>query len=172
MAFENEKLARGIRTVLQANLADYLDTVEAEWASIEAITLPDPVSWMVVASSVILELYGDDFPIVVIMAPNRTPADQEQIANIFVDFFVFSDDSIDTVGWMAYRYADALCRVVDAKAQTVEGWQISDQPIGVDMSEVIRHPTTMHADMQDSDDYGYLMGARLTAVYSTEQLTV
>lgn len=121
MAYENEAVMRAIQTLLEDELTDALDVVEASWQAVDPVALPDPVAYHPGYKLTILELPSTSFPFVSILAPNRSPFEsqagrlgQEDVRiEAALHVFVIADDEA-TVTKLAHRYAEALVNVFQA----------------------------------------------------------
>jgi hypothetical protein len=171
MGYDGERVARAVKTRLEDNLADELDTVAGLWAGTEAVTLPDPVVFYLGHKPTVLELPSTSFPFVAVVAAGQDPrsgltsiwGEQSVTFTTFVDFFVVAEDEA-TVNVIAQRYAEAIVRVMQAQVGE-EGYQQRDYQPPVSLSEASRHKKTANADMLDTSDVDFIQGGRVELVF-------
>lgn len=169
MGYENEKVRSSLRDRLEANLPGQLDTVEAEWAATDPLTLPDPVTWHEGHKPTVVELESSAFPFVAVLVPLRTPEDrpsrwgyQEQELTAFVDFFVVAADEA-TVNKLVHRYAQAIVAELQ-RERVIEGYQQKDYEPEVKTSEASRHKKTANADMFKEDEVDFIQMGRVVVM--------
>ena len=162
MAYDNERILKAVLTLLQANLADELDAVEALWQATDPVTLPDPVTWFEGHKPTVLELPSMSFPFVAVLVPNRTPEEgqagrwgyEETLHDVMIHFFVVAADEA-TVAKIAYRYAEAIIRVLQSQRVIGEYAQRHYEP-AVSLSVASRHTvggTSGDAFSEEEVDY-------------------
>ena len=169
MAYRGEDLERGIDTLLQANMAAALNTVEARWAATAPLTLPDVVNWSRGFRPEMFELPSTSYPYVVTIAIERLPdagqAGRSGLQNVRytsrISVFVVADTE-DEVITIAHRYAEAIVDILQAN-QTVGGCsQVNHEPqVDIWPDLEVRLKEGNKGDMYDSDDVDFL---RLTLV--------
>lgn len=170
MAYNNERLARAIITILSEELPTALDAVEDLWASAAPATLPNPVDIVLGHKPTLLALPSAAFPLVCVIPPTRQPqrgpatwGAQEQIISVYLDYFTVAEDE-DTVNIQTMRYAEALVTTMQGH-RSVAGCRQSDFEPAVDLSEATRHGRTSDADMFDVAQVDFIQGGRITLTF-------
>lgn len=171
MAYNAERIVDTYTTFLQENLADALDAVEVLWAD-DPVTLADPVTWYKGYNPVLLEMPSTSFPFVGLLAGERRPERgenevaswgyQEQEVTLFIDYFVVGDSHAD-VNRMAYRYAEAICNVLQSEKSPGGYPQWNFEPL-VSLYEAIKHRKIVQATRLKADDWDYLRGGRIATI--------
>lgn len=127
-----EKTARAVQSHLQSDIAAQLDAVEAYWlAQGSALTLPDPVTWLLGFHPTVVEKPREDYPIVAVTALEEDPdaeiCDQwgygEGIIPVIINWFVAADTE-SQCNLMVWRYGEAVDRVVRSHRVLAAGIQI------------------------------------------------
>lgn len=163
MAYDAERVMKGIKNLLQAELPGALDAVEALWQSEDPYALPDPATWHEGFKAYILEVPSDEFPFVSILVPNRKPVtkqagrwgQQDVVHEAGVHCFVVADTQ-ENVSKLAHRYAEALTRVFQSQRVIAGHGQTNYEP-EVAISEVVRHPKGgVTGDLFDAADTDYI----------------
>lgn len=167
MGVESETLAREIKMLFDDELPAALDTVEAEWAAIEAIVLPDPVTVFIGHKPTILEEPSTSFPFVAIIIPDREPEEgsewgfQKVAYDALIDYFVVAATEA-TVNLMALRYAQAIVNVLQAHS-AIGGYAQKNHEPPLTLSEASRHLTGgTTGDAFDTGDVDYIQMGRIT----------
>ena len=165
MAFDGERIIRDLKTLAEADLATQLDAVEALWADVEAITLPDPETYYIGHNPTVLELASSAFPWIAFMFAARDPEGQaewgyqDQRNRIIIDFFVVADDQA-TCNLIALRYAEALVALLQSQATAGDYKQVDHEP-RVNLSQASRHKKTATADLFTEADVDFIQGGRI-----------
>lgn len=169
MAYDAEHVGKALLARLQAALPDALDTVEAEWAGSDPVTLPDPVTWFEGHKPTVLEMESDEFPFVATVVALRTPKErpsrwgyQERTITAFVDYFVVAGDE-ETVNKRTHRYAQAIVAVLQGE-RVLYGYQQQDYEPEVKLSEASRHAKTTSADMFIETNVDFIQAGRVTVM--------
>jgi len=167
MAYEAEWVRDALKTRLEDNFATALDTVEAEWADTDPVTLPDVVTWFLGHKPTVLELESSAFPFVAIIIADRVPKAaplrwgyQERVIAAYVDYFVVAADET-TVNKIAHRYAEAIISILQAE-NVIEGFTQMNYEAEVRLSEASRHAKYKEADMFAALDVDFIKMGRVT----------
>lgn len=170
MAYTVEALRSALKTILEDGLPDALDTVEAEYAATDPVTLADVVTWHEGHNPDVLELESTSFPFMAVMIAERTPQRggaqwgyQEFDALAYVDFFTVAND-IATVNKKIHRYVKGIVAVLQAERYVSDYKQADFEP-EVKISEASRHPKTAEADMFNADDVDYIQAGRVVVTF-------
>lgn len=167
MPFDIEHLTRAVKTQLETVMAAQLDAVEAEWAAIDPLTLPDVVTWYYGHKPTVLELPSASFPFVSTIPARRATVrtnygwgyqDQNQV--VYVDWFVVAADET-TADKLCSRYAQAVLAAVQAQRSYYGYDQVDFEP-GIELSEASRHPKTAAANMFNDAEVDFIKMGRMT----------
>jgi len=167
MAYKAEWIRNAIKTRLEDNFAAALDTIEAEWADTDPVTLPDVETWFLGHKPTVLELESSEFPFVAIIIADRVPKTepirwgyQEQVITAYVDYFVVAADET-TVNKIAHRYAEAIITILQGE-NVIEGFTQQNYEAEVALSEASRHAKHKEADMFAEADVDFIKMGRVT----------
>lgn len=167
-AYDGERLARAVKSLLEANLAAKLDVVQARWAVEAAVSLPDPVTFHLGFNPNLLELESTSFPFVAVIPGERVPEEsarrawgvQSETYVVDIHFFVVADTEAE-VGPVCWRYAEAVTLVLQ-DSRAIGGYeQVAYKP-DVEVGLSGRHPKKRFANMTKAADVDYVQGARVT----------
>jgi hypothetical protein len=169
--FDNERVARALLTVLESELPDALDAVEALWVTEGVpVTLPDPVEYAFGHMPTVLERASSELPVVAVISANREPRDgaawgyQDEGITLYVDFFIVGSDET-TCNAIANRYAQALVTVLQDN-RVVEGYKQADWKPAINLSEASRHPKTPYSDMGIEAEEDFIQLGRVEVTLS------
>ena len=117
-----EYLERDLETLLQNNLSTALDTVEAEWAGTDPVTLTDPANWDRGYRAWMLDLPSTSYPYILTIIVQRTPDPSHagRLKQQAVEYagtisaFIVADTEAEAVKF-AHRYAQAICSVLQSQ---------------------------------------------------------
>jgi hypothetical protein len=162
MAYDSERILKAVKALLQTNLPDELDAVEALWQATDPVTLPEPVTWFEGHKPTVLELPSTSFPFVAVLVPNRTSEEgqagrwgyEEVLHEAAIHYFVVAATE-EIVGKIAHRYAEAIVRVLQAQKVIAQYGQRHYEP-AVSLSVASRHTiggTTGDAFDESEVDY-------------------
>lgn len=134
-----EKAAKAAKTHLENDLSDKLVIIATYWSGQgDAITLPDPVTWLYGYQPTVVDRAIEDFPIVCVMALEERPipgshVDQgtlgEGLIPILVQWFVESTDE-EECNKICQRYGEAIDEVMHdhmSDFDTTNGIQIPSE---------------------------------------------
>lgn len=164
MAYDAERAAKALLEWLQDDLADALDAVEGLWPS-DLVTLPNPETWHQGYTLTVVELPSTSFPFLAVMVMERRPdrassqaewGFQERIVLLRVEYYVVASDE-GVVSKICNRYAEAIIRLLQTH-RVIEGFQQQDYEPEVHLTNVIRHPKAMEADLHDAADEDFIRG--------------
>jgi len=165
-AYDSERIARLLTTIIKSEIAANLTLVETRWAAVAPITLPVPVSYTMGFNETLLERYSAEFPIISVIPAERDPEGpslwgaQSHQAIIDIHFFVAADAQ-DDVNLLTYRYAEAMTLLLQDH-QFVGDHRQNDYKPAVELSPSARHPVAAFADMQTEGGTDYVQGGRVT----------
>jgi hypothetical protein len=172
--YDAELVAQGLQTLLEAEMEDALDTVEAAWVTNgDAVTLPDVVMWHFGHKPTVLEMGSDAFPFVSTIPAGANPDTakraewgfQEETFQVMIDYFVVgTTEEICTK--VCNRYAQAIRAILQTQ-RNIEGYQQVNWKPQVAISEIIRHGVTTESDLLVSAAaaVNYIQGGRITVVF-------
>ena len=173
MPFDNESVARDVKSLLETELSAALVVVAAAWAGIDAVTLPTPVTWHYGHKPEVVELESAAFPFVATIPTNRRPGRQvygwgfqNQSITIYVDWFIVADDET-TADKLCSRYGEAVLAVIQSQ-RAYAGYDLIDFEPAIDLSEASRHPKTLDADMLNDDHVDFIKLGRMTLEFGGE----
>lgn len=184
-----EKVARSLDLTVRGNIEAVIDSVwtqmeteDAEYyTAISEAAPPEtpkqyPVSYYLGHHPSILQHAVDDYPNVVVSCYEHDPADGFDIDNeldqiepltnaAYVEAFVLHEDA-STVNRIAWRYADALHRVITENRDLGE-WPLIWSMIGTPHVEVSN--SSARPVSEDTDEWTYIQGVRVEMIYRTPQ---
>ena len=175
MAYDNEVVLKAVKTYLQDNLETALTTVETYWrtqTTPDPLILPLPVTYFEGYKPTFLEMESSEFPLVAIMAMERTPESggtqkaswgyQEQVISCIVNFVVVSDDE-EGVNKIAQRYARAVVALMQAQRNFAGYAQVDFEPAAT-LSPASRHARTHEASMMEPETTDFIMAGAVETV--------
>ncbi|HNT78498.1 MAG TPA: hypothetical protein PKH77_26090 [Anaerolineae bacterium] len=166
MPFDNERIARAVKTSLEAGMTAALETVAASWAE-DPLPLPDVATYFYGHKPTVLELPSAAFPFLAVVPTGRRALRttygwgfQDQNPTVYVDWFVVAEDET-TVDKLCSRYAEAILRVLQSQ-RAYAGYEQVDYEPAIDLSEASRHPKTPAANLFDAGDVDFIKMGRMT----------
>ena len=172
MAYDAERIAKATLTRLQADLPGKLDAVEALWAATDPVTLPDPVTWHQGHKPTAVELESVSFPLVAVMVVERQPDPdapsswgfQSREIVLYIEAYVVAggEEAVDKQG---NRYAEAIVSLLQ-EARVIENAQQVNWEPAVNLSEAMRHPVAIEADLHEPADEDFLKAVRVEVLLS------
>lgn len=167
MPFDNERIARAVKTRLEARLTAALSTVAAGWAGEDPVALSTVATWFYGHKPTVLELPSTAFPFLAVLPVGRSPERgqygwgfQDQNPRVYVDWFVVAEDET-LADKVCSRYAEAVLDVVQGQ-RAYAGYDQVDYEPSVDLSEASRHPKTAAANMFEDADVDFIKMGRMT----------
>jgi hypothetical protein len=170
MPYRSEDLERGVDALLQANLSAALDTAQSRWASIDAETLPDPVSYVRGYRTLMLELPSTAFPIVLTWAHARAPFGPVQTGlqqvepQITIEAVVVADTEA-ALNRIAHRYLEAIVAVLQTSRSIAGYTQVNREP-ATNMTQNIEHlKHAVSGDVYKATDLEYMRVVTVTVLF-------
>jgi len=170
--YDAELVAQGIKTLLEVEMEDALDAVEAVWVTNgDAVTLPDVVTWHFGFKPTVLEMDSDAFPFVSVFDTGANPTEkradwgfQEEQFPVMIDYFVVGTTE-ENCAKVCSRYAQAIRAILQAE-RVIEGYHQVNWKPQVAISEMIRHGVTTESDLLVSAAaaVNYIQGGRVSVL--------
>jgi len=168
-SYEGETIERAAQTLLQDNLGDALDDVEARWVDIDVMTLPEPVNWGRGYRTFMLELASTYYPYVLTIVERFEPQGQEgrrtaqnAAYQLIYTAWVVADTEADVVD-LAHRYGEAIVDVLQANPEIAGRQQRNQKPaVRIYTDNVVHLKNGVSGDSQDSADTDYLRMVEIT----------
>lgn len=120
MSYQGETAERALQALLQTYLPAALDAVEARWAGITPIALPEPANWTRGYRMWMLNLPGTDYPYITTIVAQANPREQpgrleatDESYDFLIAAFIVADAEDEAVD-VAHRYAEAIVDVLES----------------------------------------------------------
>jgi len=172
MAYDAERIAKATLAWLEADLPGKLDAVEALWLATDPVTLPEPESWHQGHKPTAVELESVSFPLVAVMVVERNPDPdapsswgfQTREVVLYIEAYVI-DATEEGVDKIANRYAEAIVLMLQSGRVIESAQQVHWEP-AVHLSEAMRHPVAIEADLHDAADEDFFKAVRVEVMLS------
>lgn len=167
--YEGEIVERAAQTLLQDNIGDALDVVEARWVDTDAMTLAEPANWGRGYRAFMLELPSTYYPYVLTIVERWDPEGQEgRLAaqnaayQLVYTAWVVADTEADAVD-LAHRYGEAIVDVLQDSPEIGGRQQRNQKPaLRIYADNVVHLKDGVSGDAQDADDIDYLRMVEIT----------
>jgi len=140
--------------------------------AIEAVTLPDPVSYFIGHKPTVLEEPSTSFPFISVIVPNRAPVEgsewsfQKVAYDVLIDYFVVAADEA-TVNLITMRYAQAIVNMLQAHS-IIGGYAQEDYEPAVELTFTASRQLTggETGDAFNASDVDYIQMGRIVVKLS------
>jgi len=168
-SYEGETIERAAETLLQDNIGDALDAVEARWVSIDALTLAEPANWGRGYRAFMLELPSTYYPYVLTIVERFEPegqagrrSAQNAAYQLVYTAWVVADTEADVVD-IAHRYGEAIVDVLQDSPEIAGRMQRNQKPaVRIYADNVVHLKAGVSGDAQSTDDVDYLRMVEIT----------
>jgi len=162
-----ETTARAIQTLLQGEIVEALEAVEAVWAATYPLDLGAVATWYLFDRVSLLELSQASFPVVVVSVAEQIPVAEsgqwgygEAEHAVLIEYYT-AHTVIETVWMQATRYGAAMQAILMLNRKIASKLHLAGFVPQVELSELFRaYPTEIGSDA--GGDEFFTMGGRIS----------